>query len=62
MNYNTNNINYEFIEEEDGWISIYRNDSNYGGRKFLVQAKDIEKAKSYCCLIEPAPYFIQRLC
>lgn len=50
----SNGLNYIFVWEPDGWISIFqRND--FGEYRTIIQAKDIEHAESYIALIEPIP-------
>lgn len=53
MLYSVNNLDYKFVEENDGWWSIYRRNAYTDEYKPLIQAKTLEKAKEYCHFIEP---------
>lgn len=53
-NESANGIDYLFIYEADGWISIIESDG--GIHRLLIQAKDYEHAMSYIMRREPAPY------
>lgn len=46
-------LHFKLICEDDGWWSIYM--KNTAGKYIpRIQSKDLEHAKSYCDLIEPA--------
>lgn len=50
-----NGLDYIFILEQDGWISIM--DVTGGNYRPVIQAKDVEHAESYIALREPVPPF-----
>lgn len=52
----SNGLDYIFIYEADGWISIF--DVTGGIYTPKIQAKDIEHAESYITFIEPLPPFV----
>ena len=47
MHYYANGFNYKFIQEKDGWWSIYRYHEYRGEYIPLLQAKDLEHCKTY---------------
>lgn len=47
-----NTLDYIFVTEEDGWISIIQDDRNSGYHP-IIQAKDRDKALDYIAFIEP---------
>lgn len=50
-----NGIDYKFVTEDDGWVSIYEYDK-YSNTYFpVIQAADMAHAHSYCVLREPIP-------
>lgn len=59
MHYYANGFNYKFIQEQDGWWSIYR----YNGVRYvpLLQAKDLEHCKTYADMCEASPVVLRRL-
>ena len=61
VSYNANGIDYELYTLEDGWIAIYEVDS-FCRRIPLIQACDINKAKSFCYMQERASVQLQELC
>lgn len=52
-----NGLDYLFIYERDGWISIM--DVTGGIYKPIIQSKDLEHAESYIALREPIPPFVK---
>ena len=59
MHYYANGFNYKFIQEQDGWWSIYRyNSSEYVP---LLQAKDLEHCISYVEMCEACPIRLRRI-
>ena len=59
MHYYANGFNYKFIQEADGWWSIYR----YNGVEYvpLLQAKDLKHCKTYANMCESCPVVLRRL-
>ena len=59
MHYYANGFDYKFIQEKDGWWSIYR----YNGVEYvpLLQAKDLEHCKTYADMCEASPVVLRRL-
>ena len=59
MYHYANGFNYKFIQEKDGWWSIYR----YNGVGYvpLLQAKDLEHCKTYADMCEACPVVLRRL-
>ena len=43
-----NGIDYKFLTMRDGWIAIFEFVADTGEYKPLVEAKDLEHARSYC--------------
>ena len=59
MYYYANGFDYKFVQEKDGWWSIYRyNSSEYVP---LLQAKDLEHCKTYADMCEASPVVLRRL-
>ena len=54
-----NTIDYLYIFEADGWISVIQED--VGCYKAKIQARDEAHADSYIAMIEPAPRFLEPL-
>ena len=51
MNY-INGIEYEFVEEKDGWISIYQIHDITRERIPCIQAINMDKALDWCSMRE----------
>lgn len=61
-NYYANGFTYKLKQEEDGWWSIYRYNKDTGMYNPVLQARDLEHAKTWCDLCEPVPVAMNRLC
>lgn len=57
-----NGIHYHFWEMKDKWIAVFQWLENSGEYGTVVQACDINKAKSFCGLREPVTVPMQALC
>lgn len=60
--YNANNLKYKFVQEEDGWWSIYRWHRYKLDYVPLLQSKDLEHCKEYADLCEPINVPLEKLC
>ena len=47
-----NTIEYKLCTMKDGWIAVFEADPN-GEYTPIIQAKDLEHARSYCNMREP---------
>jgi len=61
MRYHANGFDYKIEELEDGWWGIYEWNSCTGRNMPLIQIKGLERAKSWCGLREPCPWFARKL-
>ena len=61
MCYYANGYTYKFIQEKDGWWSIYRYHEYRGEYIPLLQAKDLEHCKTYADMCEASPIVLRRL-
>ena len=53
-----NGLNYRFVWENDGWISIFQV-TDWGEYRPKTQARDEAHAESYIAFIEPLPPWVQ---
>ena len=60
--YYANGINWKLVQEEDGWVSIYRYNPDTGKYIPRIQACNFEKAEEYCDKIELVNMPLQKLC
>ena len=61
IKYFANGYQYKFIQEHDGWWSIYR--WHEFNREFMpiIQSKDLEHCKKYCDFCEIPNVSLQKL-
>lgn len=50
-----NGIDYKFLTARDGWVVIFEYNADISEYKPLIEAKDIEHARSYCARREKIP-------
>lgn len=50
-----NGIDYKFLTARDGWVVIFEYNADISEYKSLIEAKDIEHARSYCARRERIP-------
>ena len=48
--YEANGLRYKFVQEQDGWWSIYRWHRYKLDYVPVIQSRDLEHCKSYCDL------------
>jgi len=61
MRYRANGFDYKFEKLEDDWRGIYEWNSYTSKCNRLIQVKGLERAKSWCGLREPCPWFVRKL-
>ena len=61
MCYYANGYTYKFVQEQDGWWSIYRYHEHRDEYIPLLQAKDLEHCISYAESIEECPIRLRRI-
>ena len=50
-----NGIDYRFLTTQDGWIVVFEHNADISEYKPLIEAADIEHARSYCARRERIP-------
>lgn len=60
--YVANGLRYKFVQEQDGWWSIYRWHRYKLDYVPVIQSRDLEHCKSYCDLCEPVVVPLEKLC
>lgn len=60
--YYANGIGWKLVQEDDGWVSIYRYNPYTGGYMPQIQACNFEKAEEYCNSFECVNMPLKKLC
>ena len=60
--YEANGLRYKFVQEQDGWWSIYRWHRYKLDYVPVIQSRDLEHCISYCDLCEPVVVPLEKLC